>query len=118
MRKTAAELLAERTVRDDNGCLVWIRGKTTDGYGSVCINGKMDKTHRVAWTLAYGPIPSGMCVCHHCDNPPCCEPTHLFLGTHSDNMRDRQIKGRTKNLEKGWEALRIKRAAINAKRSA
>jgi len=50
--------------------------------------------HRLAWELTYGPIPDGMLVCHHCDNPICCRPDHLFLGTPSDNMQDALRKGR------------------------
>lgn len=50
--------------------------------------------HRIAWQLANGPIPAGMMVLHECDNPPCCNPSHLFLGTASDNMRDCARKGR------------------------
>lgn len=51
-------------------------------------------THRAAWWLAFGPIPHGMFVCHHCDNPPCVNPAHLFLGTNQDNVDDRNRKGR------------------------
>lgn len=54
----------------------------------------MWRANRAAWVLVNGPIPDGMLVCHHCDNPPCCNPAHLFLGTNSDNIADRDAKGR------------------------
>jgi hypothetical protein len=54
----------------------------------------MHRTHRVAWELAFGPIPEGLWVLHHCDNPPCVRPDHLFLGTNLDNVQDKCRKGR------------------------
>lgn len=56
--------------------------------------------HRVAWELSFGPVPAGLFVCHHCDNPRCVRPDHLFVGTHDANMRDRDRKGRLSHGER------------------
>lgn len=92
--RTIAERLAERLVRMPNGCLEWTGSLSTTGYGHIKVTGKPTKTHRIAWELTNGPIPDGMFVCHHCDNPPCCDVTHLFLGTNADNLADMSAKGR------------------------
>jgi hypothetical protein len=92
--KTAARFW-QRATRRDNGCRVWTGQLTEAGYGRFPIGGKHRLAHRVAWTLANDrAIPAGMFVCHHCDNPACVEPSHLFLGTHTDNMHDMLSKGR------------------------
>lgn len=76
-------------------CVEWAGWKDRAGYGLRRFNGKKECfAHRVAWEIAFGPIPEGMCVCHRCDNPPCVNVEHLFLGTQLENMRDRQAKGR------------------------
>lgn len=67
-------------------------------YGHLKLRDVVVTTHRLAWELANGPIPPGMFVCHRCDNPPCCNPAHLFLGTATDNARDRDAKGRQRNV--------------------
>lgn len=69
------------------------------GYGLIKRkDGTQLRAHRVAYELAYGEIPSGMFVCHRCDNPRCIRPSHLFLGSHAENMADMVIKGRSARM--------------------
>lgn len=79
-----------------NGCLVWTGACSGRKicHGHTAIDGKMIKTHRLMWEMVYGPIPTGMLICHTCDNPPCLWPEHLWLGNNYQNALDRELKGR------------------------
>jgi len=81
-------------------CLVWRGSINAAGYGYVRMGRRIVLMHRLAYEIAYGPVPNGMEVCHRWEAPQCSracsEPTHLFAGTHSDNMRDMQLKGRAR----------------------
>lgn len=83
----------KRYVATESGCWEWTAGRYRRGYGVV---GKHGYAHRVAWELTHGvTLRTDEEVCHRCDNPPCINPSHLFLGTHEDNLRDARKKGHT-----------------------
>lgn len=83
-------------IHGSNECWPWLLPPHDPfGYGGFWFEGRTHASHRMAWLLTHGRIPKGLCVLHRCDNPPCCNPAHLFLGTKSDNALDRHRKGRT-----------------------
>ena len=87
-------------VGDEDACWNWKGPKTDRAYGVYApLPGVLLRTHRVAYALHNGNIDDALMVCHRCDNPSCCNPKHLFLGTGSDNMRDMVAKGRNKPIK-------------------
>jgi len=87
------DLLLAQTRRTPSGCLEWAKGRFRSGYGAVPAGGRIRRVHRLLWELMHGPLDDGLHVLHRCDNPPCIEPSHLWVGTHADNMADRRAKG-------------------------
>lgn len=85
---------ASYRVDEASGCWVWIGQIIRAGYGNFNFAKRKFFAHRASWEIHNGPIPEGLLICHHCDNPPCCNPGHLFLGTRSDNVQDAMAKGR------------------------
>lgn len=81
--------------RGSDECWPWLGLKDKAGYGRVYGHaGKVLRAHRAAYAIGVGPIPLGKIICHRCDNPPCVNPAHLFIGSHGDNHRDMVSKGR------------------------
>ena len=98
----------------DNECWGWLGARTGPSKWKYGVLGRRDGgttvASRISWEIHFGPIPDGMFACHHCDNPPCTNPKHLFLGTQLDNLRDASAKNRLS----GWERPRT---AANAKKT-
>lgn len=81
-------------------CWLWTGTTSVRGYGKLIVSGKQVQAHRFAYSLAHGAITPDQIVCHRCDTPLCVRVSHLFVGTHADNVRDMLAKGRQNNQRK------------------
>lgn len=93
-------LLRRKKFEGDKGCWPWPGARGKAGYGRIYEGSrgasKTFFTHRLSWELHNNmPVPEGLCVLHTCDNPPCINPAHLYVGTQNDNVQDREHRGRT-----------------------
>lgn len=116
---TARAKFMSKTKSCANGCIEWTGARTGPAgakwaYGTLGIAGKRWTAHRAAWFFFKGSNPADMCVCHSCDNPLCVNVEHLFLGTHTENMRDMEQKGRDNHAtgEAHWGA-KLTQAQVN-----
>lgn len=92
--KLAINRFWKRVIKTES-CWIWVGPKSREGYGELSLlNGELRGAHRLSWILHYGSLYSHQCVLHHCDNPACVNPIHLFIGSHHDNMLDAKSKGR------------------------
>lgn len=82
-------------------CWPWTAARERFGYGRLNVGGRILKAHRLAYVEAYGEIPTGLHVRHKCDNPPCCNPAHLCVGTNANNRADAVERGRSKRGDRG-----------------
>ena len=102
---TRARFLSKITPpADSTACWLWSGGLGDTGYGYFYLDGRMVRPHRVAFQWFVGTVPSGHCVCHHCDVRPCVNPAHLFAATSVENQRDMRRKGRASRGEARWNA--------------
>jgi hypothetical protein len=114
-RNTRESVWGRVDQHETDECWPFVGAVNTYGYGQIRVDGKQELAHRLAFELATGISPGLLLVCHRCDNPRCCNPSHLFLGSVADNAQDAANKGRLPGARKLTEELvrEIRRLAAN-----
>jgi hypothetical protein len=110
-QKTKQLFWQKVNVREKDECWNWNAANRGNGYGCMKSNGKLINAHRLSWIINFGDIPNSLFVCHTCDNRLCVNPSHLFLGTPMENVRDRVEKGRCAKGDKSGARLHPEKIA-------
>ena len=104
------ERVLANVMTNENGCWIWTAARTRGGYGALWLDGEVKYAHRIIGGLFLAlDEKSGLCVLHNCDTPACCNPNHLRLGTHRENMADASAKGRMGKKLTPAEVIEIRR---------